>query len=356
MRGFAAAFAVDRSPRAHYKRLMAWILSFLDFFKQQLHFILLVVIGLGLSIVYLFGGWQIPRWVLLGLVVFGVIYPVMVNTRFEDVISHFSRPRPIFCSLVLNFLVSPAIGLLIGWLFLRDYPELFAALLLLSLVPTSAMSAAWTAFSGAKIETALYLIPANLLFAAFFALPVVYPWLLGGRVAVDPWEITQNILLVFLTPLILGDLTRRLLVRWRGEQVYRDHIKPHLGGFSALGVTILILLVMGQSRNALLLDQANLIWRAGLPVVLYYLALYPLAVGWAVFLARSKALPPDRALVVVYTSVARHVNISLALVLATFPPEAVPKMALVIILAFILQVPSMAFFAQHFGRRFVAKK
>lgn len=333
---------------------MSFFLAFLGFLKKHLHYVLLVVIALGFANVYFFGGWKIPKPVLLGIVIFGVIYPVMINTRFEDVIGHLRRPRPIFCSLALNFLISPAIGAFIGWIFLREQPELYAALLLLSLVPTSAMSAAWTAFSGAKLETALYLIPANLLFAAFVALPFMLPWLLGGRVAVDPWKITQNILLVFLTPLILGDLTRRVLVRWKGPEAYQKRIKPQVGGLSALGVTILILLVMGQSRNAILIKQADLLWRAALPVLLYYAALYPLAVGWAVFLARSKTLPRDKSLVVVYTSVARHINISLALVLATFPPAAVPKMVLVLVVAFVLQVPSMAFFAQHFGKRFVA--
>ncbi|MBW2735603.1 MAG: arsenic resistance protein [Deltaproteobacteria bacterium] len=333
---------------------MRHLLAFLGFLKSRLHYILLVTIALGLANVFFLGGWNIPKPVLLGLVIFGVIYPVMINIRFEDVLGHFRRPRPLFCSMGLNFIVSPALAAAIGWLFLQNQPELHAALMLLALLPTSAMSAAWTAFSGAKLETALYLIPANLLFAAFVALPFLLPWLLGGRIAVEPWKITQNILLVFLTPLILGDLTRRLLVRWKGLETYQKNIKPHVGGFSALGVTILILLVMGQSRNAILLKDVDLLWQAALPVLLYYLALYPLAIGWAVFLARSGALPRDKALVIVYTSVTRHVNISLALVLATFPPAAIPKMVLLVVLAFLVQVPSMAFFAQHFGRRFIA--
>ncbi|BBO74592.1 hypothetical protein DSCW_20090 [Desulfosarcina widdelii] len=64
-------------------------------------------------------------------------------------------------------------------------------------------------------------------------------------------------------------------------------------------------------------------------------------------------MPGNKAVVIVYTSVARHVNISMAVILSTFPMESVPMMILLLIVGYILQVPSLAVYAQHHGRKMV---
>jgi len=58
--------------------------------------------------------------------------------------------------------------------------------------------------------------------------------------------------------------------------------------------------------------------------------------------------------VIIYTSVARHVNICLALVLSTFPIESASLMILLLIVGCIIQVLTLAFFAQHYGKELAA--
>ncbi|MFP4226324.1 MAG: arsenic resistance protein [Desulfobacterales bacterium] len=328
--------------------------SVLAFVRKRLHWLMILAIGLGLANLKLFGGWDLPRPLLVGIVIFLVIFPVMINTRFDELFLHLKEPRPVFCSLILNFLISPLIAWIGVRLFLNDQPEIASAMYLIALVPTSAMSAAWTAFSGARMATALYLIPANLLFAAFIGLPFIFPLLVGDAVDVNKLAIIKNILLVFLTPLILGDITRRVIIRFKGKDVYQNHIKPELGGISGLGVLALIFLVMSLKRNAVLLNNLDVVWAVVVPVVLYYLLMYVFSGLWGLFLIRSGALPGEKAVVIIYTSVARHVNICLALVLSTFPIESASLMILLLIVSYIVQVPTLAFFAQHYGKKLVA--
>lgn len=330
------------------------MLSVLAFVRKKLHWMMIVAIVLGLANLKLFGGWDLPRPLLVGIVIFLVIFPVMINTRFDELFFHLKEPRPVFCSLFLNFFISPLIAWIGVSLFLKGEPELASAMYLIALVPTSAMSAAWTAFSGARMATALYLIPANLLFAAFIGLPFIFPLLMGDAVDVNKLAIIKNILLVFLTPLILGDITRRLIIRYKGAQVYQNRIKPELGGISGLGVLTLIFLVMSLERNAVLLNNLDVVWIVVVPVVLYYLLMYVLSVLWGLFLIRRGAMGGEKAVVIIYTSVARHVNICLALVLSTFPIESAPLMILLLIVGYIIQVPTLAFFAQHYGKKLAA--
>jgi arsenite transporter len=71
---------------------------------------------------------------------------------------------------------------------------------------------------------------------------------------------------------------------------------------------------------------------------------------------RREALAGDKAVVIVYTSVARHVNIAMAVILSTFPIESAPTMILLLIIGYILQVPSLAIYAQHYGREIAGGK
>lgn len=55
----------------------------------------------------------------------------------------------------------------------------------------------------------------------------------------------------------------------------------------------------------------------------------------------------------IYTSAARHVNISIAIVLSSFPLDQASAMLLLII-AYLVQVPKLAFFSRKYGRRMAA--
>lgn len=84
---------------------------------------MIAAIVLGLGNVYFFGGLNIPKNLLVFIIVVFVIFPVMINTKFEEIFAHFKEPRPIFCSLILNFIFSPLIAYSLGSLFLSNQPD-----------------------------------------------------------------------------------------------------------------------------------------------------------------------------------------------------------------------------------------
>ena len=90
----------------------------IELIKKYLHYWMVVSIILGLANVYYFGGFSIPKELVVFLVVFLVIFPAMINTKFEEVFAHLKEPRPIFCSLFLNFVLSPFIAFILSKIFL----------------------------------------------------------------------------------------------------------------------------------------------------------------------------------------------------------------------------------------------
>ena len=266
-----------------------------------------------------------------------------------EVFKHFREPRPLFCSLAINFIVSPAIAYLLARVFLASHPEFFAVLMLLSLIPTSAMSVAWTSFSKANTATALYLIPINILVAAVIGLPFLFPSLVGSAMKIKPATIIINLTIVFFVPLILGDWTRKAIVRFKGDNYFETKVKPKLGNISALGILGLIFLAMSLPRNKMLLENGSLLLVVAIPVILYYVLLYIFSTAWSLLLIKRGILPGEKSVVLVYTSVARHINICMALIMSTFSLEQVAPMMLCLVLAYIVQVITLAMYAQKIG-------
>ena len=317
--------------------------------KESLHIYMVLTIILAIANIHITGGFVVPRTVLISYVVLLVIFPVLINSRIIEVLKHFKEPRPLFCSLTINFIVSPAIAYGLAKLFLMAYPETVAALLLLSLVPTSAMSVAWTSFSKGSTATALYLIPINIVFSALVALPFFYPVLVGGAMQIKTTAIILNLAIVFFVPLILGDFTRKAIVRRKGNAFFMQRVKPVLSSVSALGVLGLIFMAMSLPRNKMLFENTSLLLAIALPVLLYYAALYFVSGLWSMRLAKRGVVPGDKSVVLVYTSVARHINICMALVMSTFSLEQAAPMMVCLIIAYVIQVISLAIFAQRIG-------
>ncbi|MFH2067400.1 MAG: hypothetical protein ABIK15_19525 [Pseudomonadota bacterium] len=71
----------------------------MNFIKKYMQYLMLLSILAGLIQVYVWGGFDIPKNILVFVVVSFVIYPVMINTGFEEILAHFKEPPPIFCSL-----------------------------------------------------------------------------------------------------------------------------------------------------------------------------------------------------------------------------------------------------------------
>ncbi|MFW6052794.1 MAG: arsenic resistance protein [Desulfosalsimonas sp.] len=325
------------------------------FLKKNLHYFILLALLAGLSVVYFQGGFNTPKEILIIIVVAFVIFPVMINTDFGEIFDHFKEPRPVFCSIILNFLVSPVFAFVVGIVFLKDQPLFFTGLLLISLIPTSAMSVAWTSFSNASLATALYLTPLNILFAAFIGLPLIFPLLADKLIEISTFLIMKNIFTVFFVPLVIGGILRKLILRFKGEAFFSSSIKPNTATASGLGIIILVFLVMSQQRNAMLLENYGALVFAVIPVALYYIFMYAASVFWMKYLVGKNIVESKKGLVLVYTSVARHINIAIAIALSSFPVDQAAAVMFVLIVAYLIQVPGLAFFSQKYGKNFIAK-
>ncbi len=329
------------------------IKKYTQFLRSNIHYFIILSILSGLFNSWYNGGWNISKNILVAITMFLVIFPVMINMKIEGLKKSLKKPSILFFSLFINFVISPFVAWCLVNYFLTDHPDIYVSIMILSFIPTSAMTAVWTHLSGGSVETAMFLIPANLLFTALIAIPFILPYILGEAMSIGIFVFIKSISLVFFLPLILGIFTRHLIIKKFGNDIYANVIKPELGALSSIGILILSFLVMSLERTKILFRHPELILTILVPVVLYYVLMLLISTIYIKIIVNKTTIDCRDAIVIGYASSVRHLNITLAVIFVTFSMEDSAMMIIPIILGFIVQIPLLAFYSKHYGQNFV---
>ena len=247
---------------------------------------ILLAMGLGLGLGRLFPGLNdaldtikigsVSLPIALGLLV--MMYPVLAKVRYSRV-GEVARDRKLMVtSLVLNWLIGPALMFALAWAMLPDLPEYRTGLIIVGLARCIAMVLIWNDLAGGDREAAVVLVALNSLFQivaysllGYFYLQVLPGWLglETDVLEVSLWEIAKIVLIFLGIPLALGYLTRLWGERTRGVEWYEQRFLPRIGPVALWGLlftVVLLFALQGETITAKPLDVA----RIALPLLAYF--------------------------------------------------------------------------------------
>lgn len=277
---------------------------------------------------------------------FIMLYPMMIGLRIEEVGKAAANLKVISLSMLFNFLLSPLLAAGLSYVFLHDRPDFAVGLILTGTVPCAGMVAAWTGYAKGNVALAMVIVALSLL-VSIVMIPVWMPVLAGVYVQLDAWAMFKDILITVVVPLILGDLTRRLIIRWKGSQTFQQ-VKPILPGVSMLGMYIIVFISMAlEAENVIKHPEYFLI--VVVPLALLYAILF---IGSVAFSRLSKFRYEDM-IAFSYGVAGKNIAIALALATVFFSPMTV----LVLAIKPIIQITFMVVFlhlSPWLKRRFFA--
>ena len=217
---------------------------------------------------------SLPALISLGVPIglFMMMYPAMTNVRLDQVGAAFRSPRQLGVVVVLNYLVAPFLMFALATLLVGD-PELRTGLILYGLAPCIAMVIIFTYIAKGNTPMALVFVALNSVIQML--LIPVYARLLIGDVSFDVMVVFESVVLYLGLPLVLGVLTRMLVVR-RGGEAAMDRLKPVLNGVSILGL-LFTLIVMFALKGDLILQRPLIVLEMAIPMTLFF--------GFMLFLA-----------------------------------------------------------------------
>ncbi|TDD32566.1 ACR3 family arsenite efflux transporter, partial [Saccharopolyspora elongata] len=226
----------------------------------------------------------------LGLLV--MMYPVLAKVRYDRLDTVTGDKRLMVSSLVLNWVLGPALMFALAWIFLPDLPEYRTGLIIVGLARCIAMVIIWNDLACGDREAAAVLVALNSVFQViafaglgWFYLSVLPGWLGLPQVGLDvsAWEIAKNVLIFLGIPLVAGYLTRKLGEKAKGRQWYEDQFLPKIGPVALYGLLFTIVILFALQGDAITSNPLDVV-RIALPLLVYF------AVMWAGSFALGKAI------------------------------------------------------------------
>ncbi|WP_320668656.1 ACR3 family arsenite efflux transporter [Patulibacter defluvii] len=218
----------------------------------------------------------------LGLLL--MMYPVLAKVRYGEIVRDRSpqTARMLGASLVLNWLIGPALMFALAWIFLADQPEFRTGLIIVGLARCIAMVLIWSDLSCADRESTALLVAINSVFqiVAYSLLGWFYltalPDLLGldsQGFSIGIWEVARTVLVFLGIPLVAGALTRVIGVRRKGEVWYEQTFLPQIGPFALYGLLFTIVMLFAIQGDAITSEPLD-VARIALPLLVYFALMF----------------------------------------------------------------------------------
>ena len=256
----------------------------------------------------------------LGLL--AMMYPVLAKVRYSQIGEIATDRKLMVTSLVLNWLIGPALMFALAWLLLADLPEYRTGLIIIGLARCIAMVLIWNDLACGDREAAAVLVALNSIFqiVAYSLLGYFYLELLPGWLGLDTasldvsmWDIAKIVLVFLGIPLAGGYLTRRWGERTRGVEWYETRFLPKLAPWALYGLlfTVVILFALqGETITARPLDVV----RIALPLFAYF------ALMWVVSFALGLRLKLsyEKNTSVAFTAASNNFELAIAVAIGVF--------------------------------------
>lgn len=276
---------------------------------------------------------------------FLMVYPMMVTLKIRQVLEGGDGKAQLLTQAI-NFAVIPFVAFGLGKLFFPEQPFMALGLLLAALVPTSGMTISWTGFAKGNLAAAVKMTVIGLILGSL-ATPFYVQALMGAQVNVNLLSVFQQIVLIVFLPMVAGYATQRLLVSRFGMQDFQKRLAPRFPGLSTLGVLGIVFIAIALKADTIAANPGQLVM-IFVPLLILYVFNYLLST-----LVGKSLLPRGDAIALVYGTVMRNLSIALAVAINAFG-AAGSEAALVIALAYIIQVQSAAWYVKYTAQVFGA--
>ncbi len=256
----------------------------------------------------------------LGLLL--MMYPVLAKVRYSELDTVVKDRRLLLASLLLNWIVGPAVMFALAWIFLADLPAYRTGLIIVGLARCIAMVLIWNDLACGDREAGAVLVALNSVFqiVAFAALGWFYLQVLPNWLGFEQTELGISIVDIAISvaiflgiPLLAGFLTRTFGERWRGREWYEGTFLPRIGPFALYGLlfTIVILFALqGETITSQPLD----VLRIAVPLLLYFVIMW----GGSLLFGKAIGLAYPRATTLAFTAAGNNFELAIAVAISVF--------------------------------------
>ena len=250
----------------------------------------------------------------LGLML--MMYPVLAKVRYEEMGHVAGDRRLLWLSLLLNWVIGPALMFVLAWTFLPDQPAFRTGLIVIGLARCIAMVLIWNDLACGDSEAAALLVAINSVFQilAYALLGTFYLKILPGWLGLDTqdvqfstWDITKAVLIFLGIPLVAGYLTRRIGLRAKGRVWYEEKFIPRISPFALYGLLFTIIIMFALQGDAIISSPISVL-NIAIPLLVYFIIMW----GVSFFLGIKSKLGYPKTATLAFTAAGNNFELAIA--------------------------------------------
>ena len=256
----------------------------------------------------------------LGLLV--MMYPVLAKVRYDELGHVTGDARLLGASVLLNWVLGPALMFALAWLLLPDLPEYRTGLIIVGLARCIAMVLVWNDLACGDREAAAVLVALNAVFQivafallGYFYLQVLPGWLGLQRSGLDVpmWDIATSVLVFLGIPLVAGFLTRTFGERAKGRDWYETNLLPRIAPAALYGLLFTIVILFALQGGTITSHPLD-VGRIAAPLLVYFVVMW----GSSMLLTRALGFDYERATAVSFTAAGNNFELAIAVAIGVF--------------------------------------
>jgi ACR3 family arsenite transporter len=250
------------------------------------------------------------------------MYPVLAKVRYSQIGEVATDRKLMTTSLILNWIVGPAVMFALAWLLLPDLPEFRTGLIIIGLARCIAMVLIWNELACGDREAAAVLVAINSVFqiAAYAVLGYFYLELLPGWLGLDTfsldvsmWEIAKIVLVFLGIPLAAGYLTRRWGERSRGVEWYETRFLPRIAPWALYGLLFTVVILFALQGETITAQPFDVV-RIAVPLLIYFVVMW--VASFALGLRLRMSYPKNTSMS--FTAASNNFELAIAVAIGVF--------------------------------------